>query len=233
MTDSFLSENARAAIKRVAEERGISRLVHFTRVENLPSIFAKGLVPQSDTSIPRKLNNTVDGNKDFVCLSISHVSEMFFPMRDKDPPNKNWCVIVLNSALMWEKSCQFTPINAVSKILRGRNEAEFYGAQALEGMFAETVTNPKGEEENRPDGLQENMVTNPQAEVRVLGVVEARYVTEVHFHPDRAKEEILAEFDKTRLDGVKFRRNRWFFYKRESVIKERKDYLRWLNDQSF
>ena len=226
-----LSESERKEIQQLVEKRGIRRLLHFTRVENLASIFEKGLVPQNDISVTRKLNNTVDGNKDCVCLSISHPSKMFFPMRKDDPPDSNWCVIVLKPEVMWERTCRFTAINAVSNILKNQKDETFYGADALENMFDETVTNPKGEIENRADYLRDNMVTNPQAEIRVHGEIEPDYFTAVHFHKDFDAEN-LANFSWPQ--HIQRMRSKWFFNNLNHVMMSsmKEPYLQWLNDPS-
>ncbi len=226
-----LSESERKEIQQLVEKRGIRRLLHFTRVENLASIFEKNILPQQDLPPDHKVNNSKDGNKDCVCLSISHPSKMFFPMRKKDPPDSNWCVIILKPEVMWERTCRFTPINAVSNILKAQNEQAFYGADALENMFAETVANPKEEVENRAGYLQDNMVTNPQAEIRVHGAIESDYFTAVHFHKD-FEDKNLANFSWPQ--HIKIMKNEWFSNTLKYVMTGRMkgDYLKWLNDPS-
>lgn len=212
-------------IKAVATRRKIGRLLHFTRVENLPSIFEKGLLPQCDSPSGTEFNNIRDGNTESICLSISHVSNMFYPMR-KNNPQTAWCVLVFSSEILWEKECKFTPINAVSNILKGKPEEKFYGAAALEAMFDPKVTNPQKGITTRKNWHQDNMVTNPQAEIRVKGAISMDYLTEVHF---KEKSDFAG---LKRPENVEFIKTAGFFDTLNRLMQghSKEGYLKWLND---
>lgn len=228
-----LSSEARNAIKEIAEKRKIGRLSHFTRVENLQTIFQKGLVPREDDSVNPTPNSPPHDNKDCVCLSISHVSNMFYRIRKNSntyDDNDVWCVLVFKPDILWQETCKFTPINGISRIIKERGESEFYGASALEAMFADTVITHEEKKENRPAHYPDNIVTNPQAEIRVHGSVPNEYLTEICFHPEFDEKHFSA---LERPERVEIRKAEWFFHTLDYMKEKRKedfeDFLKWLN----
>ena len=215
-------------IEAVVQVRGITHLVHFTRVENLPQIFGRGLLPNS-FNVKREINNRHDRNNDEICLSITHPSKMFYKMRENDD-SVAWCVLVLHPRVLWRHDCRFYPINAVSKILRDMGSDKFRGVGALQAMFAEEIENHERKIEERGSHLLANMPTNEQAEVRVVGPIHPDFIYQVYFN---------VEFDIKLFQSVaepphvaKFRGN-GFWHQRDYLLtySGREKYLKWLKDR--
>ncbi len=212
------------AIEKIARARNITHLVHFTRVENLNSIFEFGLLPKSDSRPKRVINNDKDKYDDCVCFSIIHPSNMFGFLRHRaikaeTLAHEDWCVIVLKPDVLWQNACRFFPINAVSKILRSRPPADFVGAPALEAMFAEKVINHKEETETRAPALLPSLTTNSQAEVHVISKIDMANLEKVHFHPNVNTEDILSNISfpnhVERIKSSLFFSTRDYWLKRE------------------
>jgi hypothetical protein len=217
-----------AEIEAWVKERGITHLVHFTRVENLPSIFANGLVPKSNPAV-KLINNQSDGFDDRVCLSLIHPSRMFMAMRYQHE-DEDWCVLVISPRLLWEQKCLFYPINAVSRILRDQPEDYFEGFDALNRMFDIEVLNPKEVLETRPKNLLNSMPTNEQAEVHAIGGVGLNYIYQAFFETktDISKIESLQwPLHIQRFKGENFWQSRGYLLS----YSQKQDYLKWLKDR--
>lgn len=92
--------------------RSIRNIVHFTRLSNLASIIANGIVPRS-TLVAKNLlfeyNDAYrhDGYLNASCFTIGWPNyKMFYPIRCSNP-DVNWAVIECSPAILWEKPCIF------------------------------------------------------------------------------------------------------------------------------
>lgn len=217
-----------AEIEAWVKARGITHLVHFTRTDNLPSIFVNGLLPKSSPSVTT-VNNHRDGFDDCVCLSLTHPSRMFMTMRYQYPDD-DWCVLVLSPRLLWEQKCLFYPINAVSKVLREQSVRDFEGVEAFRRMFAEEVINPKREIERRDANLLPNMTTNEQAEIHAVGGVDIGYVYFVFFETKMDVSKIVSLAWPKHIE--RFKGNNFWQSRRYLLsYRQRRDYVTWLKDR--
>ncbi|PLS82109.1 MAG: hypothetical protein CYG59_05010, partial [Chloroflexi bacterium] len=117
------TEHRKATIQRQCQERCIRALMHFTRVDNLPSILAHGLLPRDTLErgpFPTAVFNDherLDNCHDAVCLSIGFPNyKMFYPLH-KDSPH-DWVVLEIDPRVLWEKDCAFCCENAASDAVR-------------------------------------------------------------------------------------------------------------------
>lgn len=219
-------------IKDIVETRTIKHLIHFTRIDNLQSIFTNGLHPRASDKNNAEINSKNDGNDNGVCLSISHSSSMFYRVRDG--ASTDWCVIILAPDILWECECRFYPINAVSNILKSVSDKKFIGARALETMFKNSITNSEGQQERRNSHLLSYMPTNPQAEIRVLEPIKPSYFKGIHV-------ENIDDGDKIRdMDNlpnhISIDKQKYFFGSRNYYMtqaRNREEYIKWLKDLSF
>ena len=71
-------------IKKILDERGIKVLLHFTQLENLPSILRDGLKTKDDLDDQAKCNDELrlDNHTDTISMSVHHPNDpMFYKYR--------------------------------------------------------------------------------------------------------------------------------------------------------
>jgi hypothetical protein len=172
-------------IQAVASARRIRHLVHFTRCENLPTIFRHGLMAVSTSaraglSVARNDTGRWDGQLDGTSLSIAFPNHsMFFKYRQLSA-DADWAVLLIAPQVLWEKDCAFYPHNAADGRMVRRPRDELKSAAALSDMFADG--------EGRPASLRPCDPTDPQAEVMVYEVVEPSLIEAVAFETAAARE---------------------------------------------
>ena len=172
------------AIKRFVEERSIKELVHFTRIENLPSILKFGLLSRStleEQDLEARFNDEsrLDGSKDSVSLSIAFPNfKLFFRWSHAD--RHNWAVISITPKVLWEKKCLFCKANAASNDVRWIKGDERRKIEALYGLY-EDYDGRDRQIKRHVLSLTNDMPTNPQAEVLVLEKIDPEYMLKIHF----------------------------------------------------
>lgn len=205
-------------IKKISEEKGLY-LFHFTRLENLPSIYVNGLVPRADLQEDSYYNDQsrLDGFRNANCLSIGFPNyRMFYKYRDKLYKSESkgcdhWVILFIKRDVLWEKECAFFTTNAASKSMSMDSLDSKQGAQALQNMFREIEGIPSRQEL----ALPEDCSTDPQAEVLVFDVIQPEYIEGVIVYLDQQKEKLKAEFP------------RFEFIKSQDFYSARKDYKHW------
>lgn len=165
-------------IKEFARVRQISRLVHFTRIENVLSIAKEGILSNKQLAAMGRAvldPNRFDGRSDHICMSISFPNyQMLF--RYSQGNASDWCVIAVQPSVMWTRECLFYPYNAATGDLAVRPSCEFLGLSALRQMFADSVCLRE-----RHACLLDNHTTSPQAEILVPGAICPGEIISVEF----------------------------------------------------
>jgi hypothetical protein len=181
--------------QQICTERGITTLLHFTRLENLQSILREGLLGRSllEARGQQFLFNDldrVDGHKETSCLSISFPNyQMFYSIREQkkniqEAIDSQWIVLLLDVKVLWELDCAFCQRNAAHKTVRSILLEDRKKPEALKGMFGDFY-NIKHQDLSIP----ENYPTHPQAEVLVFDSIPAQYIKTVHFRNETALEQ--------------------------------------------
>jgi hypothetical protein len=173
-----------SSIRRIIEGRGVSRLVHFTRLENLASIATDGalhsrawLEERGRSFVPTDADR-LDGRHS-VNLSIEFPNyQMFFSKRRSlNLDERHWAVLVFEPRLMWERPCAFSPTNAASSSISSRARESLMSEVALLDLFrSEAETRDGRSVERETLGIPSSYCTDPQAEVLVQGTVSLDYL---------------------------------------------------------
>ena len=114
-------------LRQICDERGITTLLHFTRIENLSSILQKGLLgrsllEESGQDFVWNDEQRLDAHKEAVCLSISFPNyRMFYSIREKkketnEANDSQWVILLLDTNILWELDCTFFQENAASNV---------------------------------------------------------------------------------------------------------------------
>ena len=161
------------------KNRNIQNIYHFTNINNLESIIKNGILSRDELenkSIAYNYNDNkrIDGYTNASCFSIEFPNyKMFYGLKVKS--ENQWCVIELDSSLLYEKDCIFCRHNAASSEELNRDINSRKGIVGLESMFCE--------EYNGLDRFNLNIPTyyptNPQAEVLIFGKVEPKYIKRI------------------------------------------------------
>ena len=195
--------NSESRIQQICEERGITTLIHFTRIENLQSILREGLLGRETLEkrlqegllkLPKLFINDHsrwDKHKEAVCLSISFPNHLMFSsirkqkMMSDGISDSGWVVLVLDAKVLWELDCVFCTENAASNVVRHDPLEERRKPDVLEGMFVDTYRDTKGNVYERQSlQIPNHYPTHPQAEVLVFDQIPSDYIKEVHFYDE-------------------------------------------------
>ena len=169
-------------IRAICGLQGIVSLYHFTRVENLPSIFRHGLRPVQalqSNRIPFRWNDEhrIDGHEDAICVSISHPNEKLFYRWRMINPAQRWVVLCLNPAILWENEVAFCAHNAADRRISKQDRKKLGSAKTFGGLFVNGDAPPTRAEQ----GLAPCDPTDVQAEVLVFENIPASAITGVVF----------------------------------------------------
>ena len=117
----------------------------------------------------------LDNKKNASCLSIGLPNyRYFFTLRKGRYQNRTWCVVLLDTAILWELDAAFYYTNAANNVVRHRSEGEFKNIQALKKMFDSSVFDRSFLE--RSYNLPSYCTTDPQAEVLVFDKISPSYI---------------------------------------------------------
>ena len=170
-------------MRTAVENKGVQYLVHFTRVENLGSIFQNGLIPVStldDLGMDYSFNDEyrLDNCCEATCLSIQFPNyKMFYKYRCENP-NSDWVVLGIQKDVLWEKDCAFCIENAASSNVTSIPLHQRKGVDAFNQLYNDYPGKPS----RNSLGISSKLPTHPQAEVLVFNIVEPKYIRAVAFH---------------------------------------------------
>jgi hypothetical protein len=156
------------SIRQIVNRRNITKIVHFTHVDNLASIFERGILPRKDlcdNNIQFVQNDVqrLDKRTYATSVSISFPNYKMFH-KYKYGNEQHYAVLEVDSSVLWENHCLFCHTNAASNPIRTQCDKQLASPESLEGMF---------EGGRRNVCLQSCDPTDPQAEVLVMGIIQS------------------------------------------------------------
>ena len=172
--------NIKSLIRCYAQQRGIEQLLHFTRLENLPSIIQHGLLPRSyirNYNIRCNFNDNkrLDGLEDAICLSISFPNYRLFYKFRKQYTSSAWIILEIDPTLLWEYECIFCIHNAASSLVSRKSTEERKTFEEFKKIF-EDLPDINIKRENLPDSYP----TSPQAEVLVTQRIPLSLIRQIY-----------------------------------------------------
>lgn len=162
----------RDEIRSIAEDRGVSVLLHFTQAINLKGIVKHGLLPRRDLEgadhcAYASAQYRLDENRDAVSVSISRTNKLMFASKRHVSGHSDWVILVLPSHILWTHKCQFCWRNAAKREIR-----DHFGFRGGPWAFARMFD---GSEADRL-GLEPCEPTDPAAEVQVLEQIASEHI---------------------------------------------------------
>lgn len=186
-------------IKSFLCERNIKNLYHFTDIYNLDNILLNGIIAReflNNQFIAYEYNDKMRLEKklDYNCISIGFPNyKMFYKCRS-NKPQASWCVIELDSKILYEKECLFCIENAASTNETRRNKNDKTGVDGLRRLYYDDFLREQLD-------ITIDMPTNPQAEVLVYKEIETKYIKKIYFNNyddnyNKYKNRITAEVNE-------------------------------------
>lgn len=109
----------RARIRQQVKRRAITRLVHFTRSDNLPLILRSGAILSrtelESRDIPHHANDwdRIDGHPNHISCSIGFPNtKLLNTFRGQSGFTEDWVILVLDPSPIWWRGSRFCPYNA-------------------------------------------------------------------------------------------------------------------------
>lgn len=216
-------------IREIIERRKIEYLVHFTRIDNLSSILRNGLIPvsiQHKMKIPSVHNDEqrIDSKLDCTSCSVTFPNyKLFYTFREYKFPGTKWAIIILNKDVLFSpfNISYYCHTNAAGVFPRVSSVKELCIANAFESMFCESITTKTNKSIQR-SSLQINdcITTDPQAEILISDVIDAKHIACVYFQNQRDIDEYIKKNGQELLNLYDYQVIPGFF-------DARKDYIFW------
>lgn len=166
------------------KSRGVTELIHFTPINNLPNILKEGLVPRKILEDKGAdfiwLDAYRHDGKNHINLSISNPNiKMFYSYRK--PNDLDFVVLTLDPSLVSQYHCTYTTTNAASNTAMSSSVEELFSG-------------------NRPEGFQDNWTTDNQAEVLVEETISPEYILSIQFPVEGTEpsSRILQHFNQAK-----------------------------------
>ncbi|MXV89809.1 MAG: DUF4433 domain-containing protein [Acidimicrobiia bacterium] len=158
-------------VVEAAKERGITSIVHFTRIPGLVGILAagavkaRGLLPEDDRLKYVYEENAPDRSRDvrwhdYVNLSVTTINRRMFKYSEEQHPDAQWVILEFGPEILGDPGVVFCTTNNAYEVAH-----RCAGLQGFEQLFAEKV--PWGHYGSvcRRHWRESNQTTDPQAEV--------------------------------------------------------------------
>lgn len=190
------------AIHADVTRRGITRLCHFMQSRKLPHVLAdiQALLPTQELRdrYPDVLDVTdterYDGHLSHVCCSIQYPNPWYFrTIQNRDTLFRDWVIVCLDPALLWERDTLFSPRNAAAQggtLLRA-------GWQGWQALFASHVIGARGQTRSRTPHMLVCCPTDDQAEALIPDAIPQHSITAVvvtseqQAHKEQVRLEVL------------------------------------------
>lgn len=194
--------------------RGITRLVHFTPLENVVAICQYGLLPReylelevirlaigSDfTDAHRR-----EGLPHFNCLSITSPNYKMFYAKRCDRPERRWAVVDLSAGVLKTLFVSFTPTNAASGCL------PVPGVEGADSLFGYPDVREQLE-------LSPAEPTDPQAEALCDSIIRGDFIRSVYVANAGDAEWLRARRVDAKVDSTLFSPRRdWAYWRNKRV----------------
>ncbi|MBR5912959.1 MAG: DUF4433 domain-containing protein [Selenomonadaceae bacterium] len=172
----------------LAKFRGIKFLVHFTKIENLPSIAKFGLLTRKnldDKSLNYSYNDDTRRDNITNSLSLSITFPNYKMFYKYSGASEDWAVILLDAEkILGNIPCAFNYTNASNDNVKKISKEKRMSVDAFQKMFYEPDDSSR-----KMRNLNANEPTDPQAEILCLGDIPLKYFAGIVFkNSSRATE---------------------------------------------
>lgn len=162
-----------AGVARECQDRGITRVCHFTQSRKLAHILSDPAGIRCVADIAEKSADTLnqndpqryDGRLDCINCSIEYPNFWLLrKVKERETVFRDWVVLLIDAKVLWRPGTVFAPRNAAACV--GQHAGGVIGLRAL---YAPSITGAYGKEFRRSSKMLSCCPTDDQAEVLVPG----------------------------------------------------------------
>lgn len=182
-------------IKDEVRKRKIEYLYHFTRYENIESILSRGLLSREMLEMENISCNYNDENRydrcfDCVNTSVSFPDYKMLSKYRKAFKDADWVIFKIDAKVLYERECFFAKTNTTAKKQFTNKIKEHTDIKSFKSLFNQI--HEKGS--RAAMGIDDNMPTNPQAEVFLLEGIDLSDICEIVFENKKLMEKFKREY---------------------------------------
>lgn len=214
-------QKKKKAIDEECKARGIEKMYHFTRVENLLSILEIGIVPREVLEKTGREfaycdENRYDRRKDCTCLSIEYPNMWLLNKKKNEHHDWEVALIELDASLLLKYDAYFAKHNAAAGDSKIDKKIETFRELFSEEFKIDFWWKEKTLTFKREEGCANQWPTSDQAEVLIQDTIDITFIRNVIFKNDenmRRYEKMLKNKGlkyRTDLDMFKYRRAEYY-----------------------
>lgn len=208
----FVSPNGNVAHDLLKNHYHVNSLIHFTQLENLPSIMEKGICPRSILGKDARTTDDLrlDEHEDATSFSVSFPNYRMFYSKRNEHPELTFIVLVIDIDVLLgieRKNVAYYSHNAASSSERNVE----YFSKTLIDSIVDMFSDNKDKVREKYD-LPTCFTTDPQAEIQIKDIVPSEFIREIHVEDETAEQKIKNLGIKT-LPQIKICRD--FFWGRK------------------
>lgn len=194
-------------VSSILKERNIFELIHFTHVENLPTILEFGLLPLEDQKTYYISSHHSDASnhfRDAISLSISFPNFKMFYAKHLGMTS-DWAVITLSPDILFENRSKvlFCYENAARFMYEIPEDPEkFIGPKAFNRMFCKNLPTYTSKSVSREElAIPSNYTTDPQAEILYHGKIPVSKIEKIQVSHESSYRKLIQQvgIDKCNL----------------------------------
>lgn len=169
-------------IQEIIQKRSIRKLVHFTRLKNLESIYKYGIltrdqIEKEEIQVEFNDNWRRDAWLKTSSFSVTKKNSYLFNVfvERYKTQESDWFEILIRPSILTERECIFCDYNAASSqfdIFR-ENPKALSGPEVFEAMFKDKVFRTNGYDIRT--NLNDDLTTSNQAEICIYGEIKKEY----------------------------------------------------------
>ena len=179
----------------------IGPIIHYTPIENIPSIIENGIVSVveskvKDLKVVKNDSQRLDNLLNWISTSIMHPNYAYMHSIKARDPHKQFAIIELDPKLLWTHDWIAFPTNAAtkeSKSLLLNDPNRLMGLNGLINLFKDGISrdplNP-AKISRLSFNLGDNEPTDPQAEIMFFREIPSHFIKRIHFEVDKDQIEI-------------------------------------------
>jgi hypothetical protein len=174
----------------------IGPIIHYTPIENIPSIIENGIVSVSeskvkDLKVVKNDNQRLDNLLNWISTSIMRPNYAYMHSIKARDPLKQFAIIELDPKLLWTHDWIAFPTNAAAKESQSlllNDPSRLMGLNGLINLFKDGISRDRlnpAKISRSSYSLSDNEPTDPQAEVMFFREIPSNFIKRIHFEVDK------------------------------------------------
>ena len=174
----------------------IGPIIHYTPIENIPSIIENGIVSVNESNVKnlnvvKNDNQRLDNLLNWISTSIMRPNYAYMHSIKARDPQKQFAIIELDPKLLWMHDWIAFPTNAAAKesqSLLVNDPSRLMGLNGLINLFKDGISRDRlnpAKISRSSYSLSDNEPTDPQAEVMFFREIPSHFINRIHFEVDK------------------------------------------------